>query len=210
MAIDAQTLQSYPKIGETVQRIRKEMGLTLKDVSKRTGLSVSAVSKIENDLASPTYETLLRFAVGLDLDLTSLFSGAMKPDPLTGRMDITRKGNGIVQRTPHYEYELLSGGLATKEFVPLLTRIRAHSLNEFKGLEGHPGEEFFYVLSGEVILYTQHYRPTHLLPGDSGYFDSTMGHALVSAGEEDATILWIATSVHGVLKDPSGRQDLRE
>ncbi len=199
MTIDEQALRSYPKIGQTVQTIRKRMGLTLKDVSKRTGLSVSAVSKIENDQASPTYETLLRFTVGLGLDLTSLFSGGIQLSNLTGRMDVTRKGQGIVQSTPHYEYEMLCGGLATKKFVPLLTRIRARTIDEFKGLEGHPGEEFFYVLSGEIVLYTQHYRPTHLYPGDSSYFDSSMGHALVSVGTEDATILWIATLVHGVL-----------
>ncbi|WP_161491293.1 cupin domain-containing protein [Bradyrhizobium neotropicale] len=67
-------------------------------------------------------------------------------------------------------------------------------------------EEFFYVLSGEVLLYTEHYAPIRLSPGDCSYFDSTMGHALVSAGEEDALILWIATRVHG---GPSSGQFLQ-
>jgi hypothetical protein len=42
---------------------------------------------------------------------------------------------------------------------------------------------------------TEHYAPLTLESGDSCYFDSTMGHALISAGEEAATVLWVCSRV---------------
>ncbi|RWM09754.1 MAG: XRE family transcriptional regulator [Mesorhizobium sp.] len=201
--LDSVHEHKYPPVGVTVQKLRKQFRLTLNDLAQRAGLSISAVSKIENGQVSPTYDTILRLSVGLGVDVTELFGSTSSKSGAAGRLVVTRGGEGILQRTPHYEYELLGADLASKQFTPLLTRVRAHSIKEFSKIEGHLGEEFFYVLSGEVILHTEHYAPVRLLPGDSSYYDSTMGHALVSASEEDALILWIATRVHGVLVQPS-------
>lgn len=187
-----------PPIGETVQVMRKESGMTLNDLAQRAGISLSAVSKIENGQVSPTYETILRLATGLNVEVTELF-GSKAREPAAGRLVVTRAGDGICQSTPHYEYQMLCAGLATKEFTPLLTRINARKVSDFNELQGHIGEEFFYVLSGRVILHSTHYAPIELQPGDSCYFDSSMGHALTSQGEAEATILWIATRVHGIL-----------
>ncbi|MER9795488.1 XRE family transcriptional regulator [Mesorhizobium sp. M0213] len=197
--IDYVKQTNYPPIGVTVQRLRKQLKFTLNDLAQRSRLSLSAVSKIENGQVSPTYETILRLAIGLNVDVTELFGSTTDKAGAAGRMVVTRRGEGIPQKSPHYEYEMLSAGLSTKEFTPLLTRVRARSIKEFSEIQGHRGEEFFYVLSGEVMLHTEHYAPVRLFPGDSSYFDSTMGHALVSVSEEDAQILWIATRVHGVL-----------
>lgn len=185
-------------IGATVQMLRRRAGMTLSDLAGGAGISVSAVSKIENGQTSPTYDTIFRLAIGLGVDIAELF-GSETHDPVNGRRVITRTGEGIVQSTPHYEYEMLCSDLATKAFTPLLTRVRARRLEDFGRLEGHGGEEFFFVLEGSVVLHTAHYAPVLLRKGDSSYFDSSMGHALVSVSEEDALILWIATRVHGVL-----------
>ncbi|MBZ9993993.1 helix-turn-helix domain-containing protein [Mesorhizobium sp. BH1-1-4] len=200
--VDAVNDENYPPIGVTVQRLRKRQKMTLNDLAQKSGLSISAVSKIENGQVSPTYETIMRLAVGLNVDVTELFGGSPTRPSSAGRIAITRKGTGIALKTPHYEYEMLGAGLSKKEFTPLLTKIRARSIQEFPELQGHMGEEFFFVLSGQVALHTEHYEPILLSPGDSGYFDSNMGHALISVGEEDATILWVATRVHGVLSRP--------
>ncbi len=49
------------------------------------------------------------------------------------------------------------------------------------------------VLQGEIQLYTEFYEPLQLAQGDSIYFDSDMGHALVSVSEEDAVVLSVCT-----------------
>ena len=48
----------------------------------------------------------------------------------------------------------------------------------------HHGEEFVYVLSGEVELYTEFYEPARLRAGESFYIDSRMGHRVISVSRK--------------------------
>ena len=52
-----------------------------------------------------------------------------------------------------------------------------------------------YVLSGEILMYSDCYAPLTLSAGDSCYFDSAMGHACISVGDEDARVLWVCSHV---------------
>ncbi|OAF12352.1 helix-turn-helix domain-containing protein [Bradyrhizobium neotropicale] len=126
----------YPPIGITVQNLRKQFGLTLNDLAQQSGLSVSALSKIENSQVSPTYDTILGLATGLDVDVTELFGNTPNKVDAAGRLVVTREAKGILQKTPHYEYEMLAGELSAKQFTPLLTRVHAHSIKEFSKIEG--------------------------------------------------------------------------
>lgn len=175
-----------------VRRLRGDRGLTMQALARQSGLSVSTISKIENRQISPTYDTLLRVATGLGVDVADLFA-APSQTRVAGRRTITRRGEGVVHRTPQYIYEMLCGELSAKRFIPLVTTVTAHAVAEFPGLIRHEGEEFIYVLSGRVTLHTQHYAPTVLNASDSCYFDSQMGHACVSAGAEDAVVLWVCS-----------------
>ncbi|MGN6101754.1 MAG: helix-turn-helix domain-containing protein [Devosia sp.] len=177
-----------------VRRLRRQAGLTLQELGRRSKLSSSALSKIENDQMSPTYDTIQRLADGLGIDVAELFIG--RAGNRTGsRMTVTRRGQGVRQRTSQYTYEMLCADIARKQLVPLLTTIHARSTAEFPALVTHAGEEFVFVLTGTVTVMTEHYAPLTLESGDSCYFDSTMGHALISAGEEAATVLWVCSRV---------------
>jgi transcriptional regulator with XRE-family HTH domain len=190
--------RDHPTIGVTVRSLRQRVSMTLSELAKSSGISVSALSKIENGQMSPTYDTMTRLASGLKVDLTELF-GVRRTEPVNGRRVVTRSGQGVRVGTPHYDYEMLCSEIANKAFVPLLTTIHARTISEFEEVARHAGEEFFFVLSGSVVLHTEHYAPTRLEAGDSAFFDSGMGHALVCASKEPAQILWIATRVFGPL-----------
>jgi transcriptional regulator with XRE-family HTH domain len=182
------------QISAILRRLRREAGMTLQELADRCGLASSTLSKIENGQMSPTYDTLLRVAGGLGLDMAELFTGKSSSD-VGGRRTVTRSGHGVIRSTEQYTYEMLAAELSGKQFIPLLTTIEARSMADFPSLVRHVGEEFFYVLSGQVTLHTEHYAPTVLEAGDSCYFDSTMGHACVSSGDEPARILWICSRV---------------
>lgn len=188
-----------PSLSTIVRRLRQEKNLSMAELAERSGLAPSTLSKIENGQMSPTYETIISLAGGLDVDVSEIFSN--KPgSPISGRRAITRARDGAVMKTPHYEYELLCADIANKKIIPLLTKIHARSVEEFKPLSVHPGEEFVYILDGEVMLYTELYTAVTLQPGDSCYFDSMMGHALVSVSQEPATILWVCSTVVSPLR----------
>ncbi len=178
----------------TLRRLRTEAGLSIGELAVRSGLAPSTLSKIENGQMSPTYETILNLGHGLDVDVSELF--AHKPaQSVSGRRAVTRRDEGAKLQTGSYSYELLGADIAKKKLIPLLTRINARSIQEFETLVTHPGEEFVYVLEGRITLHTSLYAPTDLEVGDCCYFDSMMGHALVSTSEEPASILWVCSSV---------------
>jgi quercetin dioxygenase-like cupin family protein len=56
----------------------------------------------------------------------------------------------------------------------------------------HEGEEFLYVLRGElkIALDTQEYR---LKQGDSFYFESGMPHTWSNPGKTETCVLWVNT-----------------
>jgi transcriptional regulator with XRE-family HTH domain len=181
--------------GTRIRKLRRAAQLTLQQLSERCGLAASTISKVEQNQISPTYENILRLADGLKVDVAELFS--RKPSTMaSGRRSVTRAGQGSKLHSPQYEYEMLCADLSQKQFIPLLTTLRAHSITEFPNPVRHEGEEFIYVISGEVELHTEFYEPLRLSQGDSCYFDSTMGHACVSVGENDAIVLWVSSRVN--------------
>ena len=82
-----------------------------------------------------------------------------------------------------------------KAMLPYRARVRARSMDEFDGWVRHDGEEFLYVLTGVIKLYTEFYEPVEMRRGDSAYYDGSMGHNVVSVSEDDATILWVTSLV---------------
>lgn len=185
---------SRARLSEQLRLIRQRRGLTLRDVAERTGLAISTLSKVEHDQMSLTYDKLVQLAHGLEIGFAELFAPPEHPTMVTARRSITRNGDGVLQRTANYEYRYLCTELADKRMVPVVTRIKSHTIQEFGPLVSHAGEEFIYVLEGAITVHTVFYEPVLLHRGDSIYLDSTMGHAYLAAGQEDALVLAVCSS----------------
>ena len=179
-------------LGARVRELRKARNWTLEQAAQQAGLARSTLSKIENSQMSPTYEALRKLAVGLEISVPQLFTPPVK-NQINGRMASTKLGQGTAHPTTTYEHELLAESLSKKKMLPYHARIRARSIEEFDGWVRHDGEEFLYVLTGVVKLFTEFYEPLEMRRGDSAYYDATMGHNVISTSEEDATILWITS-----------------
>ena len=189
----AEPVSANAAFGERIRRLRLKRRLTLQQLAKACGLAISTISKVENGQMSPTYENIVRLAPGLGIDVGDLFSD--RDTEPTGRRSITRAGAGSRLTTPHYDYEMLCTDLTNRRFIPIHATVRANDILEFPQLTQHDGEEFIYVLSGKVVLHTEQYEPVLLHPGDSCYFASTMGHALVNGDTKDAEVLWVCSHV---------------
>lgn len=181
-------------LGQRVRDLRKAKGWTLEQAATEAGLARSTLSKIENGQMSPTYDALKKLAGGLSISVPQLFTAPAKTQA-NGRMAVTRGGEGQAQVTVTYEHELLAGSLKGKQMLPYRARIRARDMAEFGGWVRHDGEEFLYVLTGVVRLYTEFYEAVDLKRGDSAYYDATMGHNLISVSDDDATVLWVTSLV---------------
>jgi transcriptional regulator with XRE-family HTH domain len=181
-------------LGQRVRELRKERNWTLEQAAREAGLARSTLSKIENGQMSPTYEALKKLAVGLEISVPQLFTPPRKTQ-VNGRMSVVKSGEGVQQTTTTYEHELLAETLTKKSMLPYRARVRARSMEDFDGWVRHDGEEFLYVLTGVIRLYTEFYEPVEMRRGDSAYYDASMGHNVVSVSDEDATILWVTSLV---------------
>lgn len=179
-------------LGRRVRELRKARDWTLEQAASQAGLARSTLSKIENGQMSPTYDALKKLAVGLEISVPQLFTPP-KSGQIGGRMTVTKQGEGNAQATVTYEHELLAETLTQKKMLPYRARVRARSMDEFDGWVRHEGEEFLYVLTGVIQLYTEFYEPVEMRRGDSAYYDATMGHNVISISDEDASILWVTT-----------------
>lgn len=199
------------KPGKVLKSLRQANGWTLAEVSRRTGLQVSTLSKIENDKLSLSYDKLARLSRGLEIDIGVLFSlEAVAPPPaeVTGRRSITRAGEGRLIETETYESLYPATDLLNKRFVPIVSEIRARSLDEFSEMIRHPGEEYTFVLEGKLELHTKLYAPVALETGDSIYFDSGMDHAYVNVGSGRCRVLSICSGDESQLIAAVGGQDV--
>ncbi|MGF1447739.1 MAG: helix-turn-helix domain-containing protein [Pikeienuella sp.] len=177
-------------LGARVRQLRQARDWTLEEAAKRAGLARSTLSKIENAQMSPTFDAVQKLARGLGIDIPQLFTPPAD-DRVTGRRAITRATEGREHPTTTYEHALLAAEITPKRMIPYRTVVHARRVDEFGGWVRHDGEEFLFVLSGAVRLYTEFYEPVDLGPGDSAYYDAAMGHCVVSTSPVDAEILWV-------------------
>jgi len=180
------------ELGSRVRELRKARNWTLEQAAQQAGLARSTLSKIENGQMSPTYDALKKLAVGLEISVPQLFTPPVKGQ-INGRLSITKNGQGAAHPTTTYEHELLAETLTKKQMLPYRARVRARKFEEFDGWVRHDGEEFLYVLTGVIQLYTEFYEPIEMRRGDSAYYDASMGHNVVSISDDDATILWVTS-----------------
>jgi transcriptional regulator with XRE-family HTH domain len=188
---------SVARPGGVLKALRRKHGWTLAEVSRRTGLPLSTLSKIENDKMSLTFDKLSRLSSGLQVDISALFNGGAGDDGLpsaTGRRSVTRAGEGKAIETRNYSHLYPAWELLNKRIIPIVAELHARSLEEFGELVRHPGEEYAFVLEGEIDLYTSLYAPVRLKAGDSIYFDSGMGHAYIAVGEGPCRVLSLCSA----------------
>lgn len=177
--------------GGRLRRLRKIRGMTLKQVADACGLAISTLSRVERGQMSPTYDKLLQISRGLGVDLSELFgpAAACAPSPVDPRWSVTRLGQEYPVSTPNYDYRYLNPTLPGKSMIPAAAKVKSRTLAEFGPLLRHAGEEFLFVLSGRVRIHLESLPPVVLGPGESVYFDASLGHAFLYEGDEPADIL---------------------
>jgi len=187
-----------------MRELRNRNGWTLKQMSDRCGIPISTLSKVEHDRLTLTYDKLLQLSRRLNIRMSELFAedDGSADVQVTARRSIGDVDRAVRVTTPNYDYFYLCTELRRKRMIPILTRIRAKSVEEFGDLVSHAGEEFLYVVSGRLVVHTEFYDPVVLEEGRSIYIDSNMGHAyLTGEGCDEAVVLCVCSSAEDGLMD---------
>lgn len=191
-------MAAAPTLGALLRTLRNREGWTLKEMSARCGIPMSTLSKIEHDRLTLTYDKLYQLSQRLGLRMSELFAETEAEDNgavVTARRSLGDLSRAVHVETPNYDYFYLCTELRRKRMIPVISTIRAKTSEQFGELVHHPGEEFLYVLSGQVVVSTEFYDPVTLTQGQSIYIDSNMGHAYLAAdGCDEATVLAVMSS----------------
>ena len=197
------------KLGEVLRELRESHQWKLRDVAAKSGLSVSTLSRVERGKLSLTYDKLVQLAEGLEIDISTLFSGVTNSTETNGlgRRSLHRRGEGELLETDNYCHSYLHADLLKRPFVPIIAELKARSLEEFGPLVRHRGEEFTFVLEGTVVVHTEHYAPCTLEEGDSIHIDSNMGHAYLAGSDSVCRVLSVCSATETMLTQAIAEYD---
>lgn len=190
-------MSSSPTLGTLLRGLRMRGGWTLKEMSARSGIPVSTLSKIEHDRLTLTYDKLQSLARRLGLRMSDLFAEQddTPTQAVTARRSLSDVARSVRVETPNYDYYYLCTELRQKRMIPVVTKIRARSAEQFGDLVRHSGEEFLYVLSGKIEVRTEFYDTITMERGQALYIDSSMGHAYLAAADcDEAEVLAVMSS----------------
>jgi len=181
------------QIADKIRKNRKRKGYTLDQLGKRIGLSKGLLSKIENCQVSPPIATLSKISCGLDIPMGTFFDSqdAIAEEKYAVTLKDNRKQVNRKEAMAEINYFSLSGFKSDKLIEPFIVKYPVIKKNPTK-LYDHPGEEFLFVLKGEIeFVYGE--KIIQLKPGDSIHFDPSIPHRARNAGKIKSECLIIVT-----------------
>ena len=183
-------------VGGRIRRYRKERGLTLRGLASRSGLSIGFLFQVERGISSIGLTALGSVAKARDRSVADFFdAGTPSPEgtvsSLPRHFTLTRAETAATQYVSGQQtYRMLSDRGPDLVLEPMLVHIAPGGRRE--NAYGHRGEEFAYVISGE-LLYEVEGVEHRLFPGDSVHLRSSVPHQLYNDTDAVTTVVSVVT-----------------
>jgi transcriptional regulator with XRE-family HTH domain len=178
------------KVGEKIRALREQKGLSLQEMAERTGYSSALLSQIENHLISPPLGAMIKIAKALAVKVGAFF-GEDPREPFTiVRKNERRLASRFASKEGvnyGYSYESLGFDKKDRQMEPFLVTLEPALIKSEK-LSAHEGEEFIFILEGEMEAILGDHKDV-LYPGDCIYYDSSIPHKVQCHRETPAKIL---------------------
>ncbi|MFW6099206.1 MAG: helix-turn-helix domain-containing protein [Thermodesulfobacteriota bacterium] len=178
--IDMPRAKKSQPIGKRLMKLRKEKKLTLKHLANETGLAPAFISKVEKGEVIPPVAVILQLSRALDIDSGALLSEEKRQADKQSEADYDK-------RTATYTYETLTPAAKHKHLKAFKIFIDPKSEHKSVSYQ-HLGEEFQYVLKGEVEVMVGENKNI-LKPGQSIHFNSAIPHKLRNISSQKAELV---------------------
>lgn len=193
-------------VGSKIKGIRESKSLSVEEIAERSGLSVEQVNSIENDENLPSLGPLIKIARALGVRLGTFLDDSDALGPVVCRAEEHNNSisfsNDASDARKNMEYFSLAKEKAGRHMEPFIIDIQPSEEKDFK-LSAHEGEEFIYVLSGELEI--EYGKEKYLLKeGDSIYYDSIVKHHVHGVAGKAARDP--GTGVHSFLRETTKRR----
>ena len=180
---------SLSHIGQRLQALRREQGLTLERLAADSGFSTGYLSQIETGSAVPSLTALQLIAAELGVDVAEFFP------------EDRRRGTRLIRAAERHEFRVEPG--SGEEYAVLAGHVhdRAFSALYARHLPGasgserpfrHLGEEFGLVMQG-TLRVTVDGEIHDLGPGDWIHYSSHPSHSATVVSDEPVDALWLLT-----------------
>ncbi len=175
-------------LGARLRALRTGRKLSLATVAERTGLSISFLSAVERGQTGISLGNLFKLADAYGTTVPGLQRGAR------------RSHQRVVRPSERPRYEANHGRVLIEDLITETGALEAQRFEILPGGESeeayaHPGEEFVYVLSGQLTFWLEERAMHELRAGDSLHLPSTQLHRWRNQGDVPATVLWVNVPV---------------
>lgn len=184
-------MTSEKTVGEKIRQIREIKKVSLDELSVRSGIEISLLQRIEKEKNVPSLAPLIKIARALGVRLGTFLDDSDDYGPVVVRANEYHKGLRITSQESesreHLNFFSLAYDKAGRNMEPFIIDIEPGQQSDYM-LSSHEGEEFIYVLEGEIeINYGK--EIFRLEKGDSIYLDSIVIHNVHAGNNQAAKIL---------------------
>ncbi len=172
-------------IGEKIRDLRLACELTQEELADRCELTKGYISQLENDLTSPSIATLIDILSALGTDLKEFFSDIDREEKIS-----FSKNEFVEKITEQYVLNWLVPNAQKNMMEPVHMLLKAGACTEEDF--PHEGEEFGFVLKGEIVLELGK-RRIKVKKGESFYFSASKVHKIINKANKDAEFIWVSS-----------------
>ena len=173
------------KIGDKIKELRLSCELTQEELADRCELTKGYISQLENELTSPSIATLIDILSALGTNLKEFFSEIENEEKIC-----FTKNDFIEKITDEYVLNWLVPNSQKNEMEPVHMILRAGASTDED--VPHEGEEFGYVIKGEINLLLGKKR-VKVKKGESFYFVANKTHKIINKSKNDVEFIWVST-----------------
>ncbi|HHT90322.1 MAG: XRE family transcriptional regulator [Bacillota bacterium] len=174
------------KIGEKIKRLRTQHKLTQEELADRSELTKGFISQVERELTSPSIATLVDILEALGTNLQDFFNDEVPEKVVFTKNDVAIKNDPELKSEIHW----LVPNAQKNAMEPILVHIEPEGQTPFD--DPHDGEEFGYVLKGQIFLHFGA-KKVRVRAGESFYYPAQAGHYISNASKRPASIMWVST-----------------
>lgn len=171
-------------IGHKIKELRTSKNLTLEELASRCELTKGFLSQLERNLTSPSITTLDDILEALGSNLSDFFQEE-KQDRI-----VFKKEDYYINEKDGATINWIVPDAQKRDMEPLILELKKDVRSQI--IMPHSGEEFGYVLEGEVILEQRKSRYV-IKKGETFYLSGKHKHSLINEKDKIAKVMWVMT-----------------
>lgn len=184
-------MEKNEEFASKIKSIRERQDMTIEELSEASGVKLEVLQAMENGEVIPSLTPLTKMARALGVRLGTFLDDTPQLGPVVTRAgkptnSIYFSGREDVTNATNLEFHSLGAGKIDRNMDPFIIDIEYEEGE--KELSSHEGQEFIYVLEGEIeVIYGK--DSFEISEGDSIFYDSVVPHHLHATGEKKSKIL---------------------